>query len=226
MYTEVEFLSESVIEANAQDLLNDFAHDQRPLDRPPVPVEDLAEKQLGLSLDFTDLNARFGGRDVLGALWAQQRAVYIDERLDPDEFPAQEGRCRFTVAHELGHYCQHRPYFYIDPNQGSLFGNDETPSVVCREIDEHTRIEFQANCFAAALLMPRRMVCDAWNVAYGSLEPLNWWETDETDIDQVASDFARQFRVSRQAMRIRLTGLGLFRRDADLGPRSFWAGGD
>lgn len=216
MYMDVAFLTETEIEANAQELLDAYSRDQGTPSVVPIPVEDITEKFEGLTLDFTDLNVLFGGQDVLGALWVEDRAVYVDERLDPDEFPGTEGRCRFTVGHELGHWRQHRCYLCRDADQRSLFDDNGRPNVVCRAADEHTRIEIQANRFAAALLMPRPLVFSRWNDAFSSTEPLRWDATD-AERDWVTSEFAQTFGVSRQAMGIRLRQLGLVETSPTLG---------
>ena len=84
--------------------------------KPPVPVEEYPRKHLKLTLDFDDLHEKLGiPRDgeepeVLGALWAERGEVFIDESLDPDEHPEREGRYRFTLAHEIGHWCLHKNY--------------------------------------------------------------------------------------------------------------------
>ncbi len=44
----------------------------------------------------------------------------IDESLDPKKNPAKEGRYRFTLAHEGGHWRLHRHLFAKDPAQASL----------------------------------------------------------------------------------------------------------
>ena len=42
--------------------------------------------------------------DVLGALWVNERQIYIDQALDPEEYQGALGRFRFTLAHEIGHW--------------------------------------------------------------------------------------------------------------------------
>lgn len=222
MYTEVAFLSEFEIEGNAEDLLNSYGRAYATITCPPVPVEHITEKHVGLTLDFTDLNAQFGGDDVMGALWANDRAVFVDEQLDYDVYPAMEGRCRFTVGHELGHWCQHRYYFEQDPAQTSLFEEPSLPSVVCRTGGEQSRIEYQANRFSAALLMPKPLVFAAWRETFGNTNPLGW-DTPEAELDLLAGRFAQKFGVSRQAMRIRLLQLGLVQTEPQMGSWSSWA---
>jgi Zn-dependent peptidase ImmA (M78 family) len=93
--------------------------------------------------------------------------------------PAYTGaaRDRFTIAHELGHYFLHYPLC-----QGSMaakrYGSD--------------RVEWEANWFAAGLLMPSGQFQAAYTT-YGG------------DIAKIAS----LFRVSMKAAQIRAKTLGL-----------------
>ena len=112
----VPFLSENDIERAATSLLIEFGDLRKGGSiKPPVPVEKILEKHLKLTLDFDDLHKRLGiprsgeEPEVLGALWADGE-VFIDESLDPDKYPELESRYRFTLAHEIGHWCLHKDY--------------------------------------------------------------------------------------------------------------------
>ena len=125
MNIAVPFLSENDIERAAASLLVDFGDLRNGGSiKPPVPVEKVLEKHLKLTLDFDDLHERLGiprsgeEPDVLGALWAESGEVFIDESLDPDEYPEREGRYRFTLAHEIGHWCLHKDYLTSPAQQG------------------------------------------------------------------------------------------------------------
>lgn len=86
-------------------------------------------------------------------------------------------RARFATAHELGHYVLHSDYGRI-------------PIIATRE--GTGRIEWEANWFAAALLMPSRMFTDAWHRSKGDIRYL-----------------AVHFDVSYAAAEIRAKSLGL-----------------
>src|SRR5262245_58910044 len=130
MAIAVPFLSAKEIESAATTLLVEFGGlGNGGRLKPPVPVEQILEKHLKLTLDFDDLHEKLGvprdgeEPDVLGALWAESGQVFIDESLDPDEHPEQEGRYRFTLAHEIGHWCLHKDYLTSPAQQGGdVFG--------------------------------------------------------------------------------------------------------
>jgi hypothetical protein len=227
MRGEVRFLPEKRIIADAEALLAAYERECGQALRPPIPVDEILETHLGLSLDFDDLLRVLGAEDVLGALWVSNRAVFIDERLDPHEYPDEEGRYNFTVGHEIGHWEEHRHYFLEDEKQGLLLPNpNPDPSIVCRTSQSKTRIEWQADTFAANLLMPKAMIFQAWKERFGRLEPF-WLDVPtrtrklivpedivtRKTFNRVAEEFAPIFRVSIQAMRIRLEELGLLLKD-------------
>ncbi len=98
-------------------------------------------------------------------------------------------RQRFSVAHELGHFFLHRDEAgYYD--QGHLIGVHfrATPDGCNWDAKE-----IEANRFAAELLMPRQMIIEAIQRS-GQAQ---------------ASDLARQFEVSEEAMTYRLTDIRL-----------------
>jgi Zn-dependent peptidase ImmA (M78 family) len=180
--------------------------------------------------------------DILGAIFFDDRRIVIDESLDPEENPAREGRYRFTLAHEGGgHWRLHRYLFAKDPAQAFMFGGRGMPSVVCRSSQTKERVEWQADFHASCLLMPRKPVFEAWRREFGTYDSLVFEPTKhavtmtrptwngprligeitskiaEPDyvhfFEQIAKRFSPMFRVSHQAMRIRLEKLGLLLRE-------------
>jgi Zn-dependent peptidase ImmA (M78 family) len=92
-------------------------------------------------------------------------------------------RRRFSSAHELGHVLlAHHDTFYVD-----LSRSDGVPP------DYNWRYEREANDFASALLIPADLVRRELHAA----------------INPTARLLAERFRVSAQAMSIRLSALGL-----------------
>jgi len=217
----VKYLPRERIEGEALSLLAEYGRRFGAVERPPIPVEEIIECLLQLDLGFDDLPRMLGMPDVLGATWVGEKRVLIDESLDPTFPTAVEGRYKFTIAHEIGHWQLHRHYFQSDPAQASLFTPSPEPSIVCRTGSRKDPIEWQADYFAGQLLMPKEMVFEAWEARHGSLEPYvavdeiedlpaRWnLAEDRTPTVEVARELAGEFGVSAQAMQIRLIGLGL-----------------
>ena len=129
-----------------------------------VDVENIAEGFMGMALEVDDLKSRLGMNDVLGATWFEERRVCIDQSLEDNE----DCFC-FTVAHELGHWQLHQPLFAKEKVSLPLFPMSEvdrpSPAVVCRSSEIEAPAEWQADQFAARLLMPARLVLKAiWDL--------------------------------------------------------------
>lgn len=245
MTFNVKYMSEQQIERDALGLLNAYFHDLGQPIHLPIPADEILETHLGLSLDFDDLQALLSVPDVLGALWADKREVFIDQSLEPDEHPEMEGRYYFSVGHEIGHWRLHRQYLRNANGQAAMFTDREPePTVICRTSQKKAPVEWQADYFSSCFLMPRQYVLDAWSARFGSLKPFVYadaadqgWtrrtkyrglrpiqeimsrtieemvEPHACAFDKIAKQFKPLFRVSTQAMRIRLENLGLLRID-------------
>ncbi|MEW8333883.1 MAG: hypothetical protein AB2692_23335, partial [Candidatus Thiodiazotropha sp.] len=85
MTIQVKYLSEQQIERDALGLLEAYFHERGQPIQIPIPADEILETHLGLTLDFDDLQTLLGVPDVLGALWADKREVFIDQSLEPDE---------------------------------------------------------------------------------------------------------------------------------------------
>ena len=234
--SDVPYLNIKQIQAEADLLIAEYGERFAPVAAPPIPVDEMAELHLQLTLEYLNMRSLFPDADVHGAIWFEEARIGIDSRLDPDATPTKRGRYHFTLAHEIGHWRLHRHHYAANPRECKLFDNGtERPDVVCRSNDTQP-VEWQANVFAANLLMPRQMVQAAWtDFRYGDDRPLAIDElremfADVMDVeplyhqgrianDQASQDIAMKegfcrplagrFEVSREAMRIRLEQLGL-----------------
>jgi len=238
MTLRVPYIAEETIERDAEALLAQFAHARGMAIRAPIPIEDIVEKHLKLRVEFDDLHRRLGvprnasgGAGIFGAIWLKTGLICIDESLDPEEYPSIEEFYRFTLAHEGGgHWRLHRPLVLANTGQGSLFADAPQPTVVCRTSQAKERVEFQANLYASYLLMPRKLVMQAWCQFENDYPRVLMPRDTEDEIllarawDRVRDSeatgmLAMQFLVSRTAMRIRLERLGLIHREG-LGTRN------
>lgn len=165
---------------------------------PPVPVEELLEVHLRLTFEIAGLRELFAAGDVLGAIWMADRTVRVDARLDPTVHPTMLGRYRYTLAHEAAHWCLHRRLFLRDT---------AAPAFVCRAAHAKRPVEWQADYFAAHLLMPSHLLRAAWEDWHGNLCPAAFG--DLVAAEQFARPLAERFEVSAEAMRIRLEELEL-----------------
>lgn len=132
--------------------------------------------QIAKALGFNVYEASFKNPQIAGKVIDNddKKAIYVNR----DDITARK---RFTVAHELGHIILHHPL------------NDEPfEKVDYRGVNEtFDRKEWEANQFAASLLMPKEKAVATWEKLH--------------DVD----DFAEYMGVSKAAAAIRLESLGL-----------------
>lgn len=120
-------------------------------------------------------------------------------------------RYRFTIAHESAHWIFHKAYYGYNPNQLSLFEID-IPFIKCRDInkdyclcdtqkwDDKKWMEWQADKFASAILMPRSSVLlfvEEYSKSHSPSELIN--------------DIVSVYNVSPDAAKYRLIDLGIIK---------------
>ena len=200
---------------------------------------------LALDLEFADLHKLFGAQTkadqprILGALLVSHETVLIDGRLDPERHPSRYGQYRFTLGHEIGHWCLHRKSAVDARVRYPILPGRLNTAIVCRSGPKKERMEWQADYFSACLLMPRDQVYDDAEFLYGcSDEPLPYWDqcengevrvrakrlmrihgrsekqaNSEAKRDIAIRPLARRFGVSLPAMRVRSEELGILPAD-------------
>ena len=193
---------------------------------PPVPIEDIIERGLNVSLSYSDLKKKLDLDDVLGATFVDRKVICVDESLLRDRL---EGRLCFTFAHEAGHWVLHREHINRACRQGAA-----ESFIFCRIKDAKQKIEWQADYFAACLLMPEPAVKQAFYKCYGS-GPLTLYNVKSAfsgpicfdpcvenwpQIAGMVKEVGAFSNVSNQAMIIRLQDLGLVKNET--GSRMSW----
>lgn len=221
------FMQEQEFEDEAALLLAEYGREHGIVTAPPIPIDDIVEEYLKIAVELRNLRTEFPEGDVLGAIYFNDKKIVIDQSLVPEDFPSMRGRYHFTLAHELGHWRLHRHLYLRRAGERTLLPDGAPrPDHVLRAGQSDPK-EFQANKFAACLLMPRDMVKRAWHEQYGSMDPIYLPElraevgdggTDEMILENAVRPLATAFQVSPEAMRIRAEGMQLLltRREASL----------
>jgi len=108
---------------------------------PPIPVQEIAQRN-GVEVVF----ASFTKFDdvVAGFCDFEGKKLFVNAK-DP------RTRQRFTIAHELGHWMLHREYYLSHPEQYPVLPRFS-------ETDKSDPLEKEANCFAANLLVPKKLL--------------------------------------------------------------------
>jgi len=172
----VPYLSRDEIEERAAAILREHG-----LHSVPVDLVTLANRQ-GIRVH----NAKFSEENISGML--AKRGDNITMLIHQSDHP---NRKRFTIAHELGHHFLHlMEDGEIVDTEGDLFRNDWSDKSIVQ--DASRRMEVQANQFAAALLMPARLVEEVYQ-----------------GVTKDITELSRIFKVSKEAMGYRLNQLGL-----------------
>ena len=195
------YLSNSVLETVVKNALSAYDPDYCILEPQPVPIEKIIENTFGLYIDYVYLtnNGREFGRvvfdDGFTTFYSMDRHRYelitveggtimIDATLLVN---GQQGRLRFTLAHELAHYLIHKKIF-----EGSGI------SAALMEPEEINVYEYQANILASYLLMPGEQIKRCYYEHCTGKK--------ESEIINLMSSI---FDVSKTSMRIRLHEKGL-----------------
>jgi hypothetical protein len=256
MTINVRYLSKDQIEGNAEWLLTDYEATAGASLKAPIPVDEIAKYHLALRLEFANLHQTFGRPmtgdepDILGALFLEAEAILIDCSLDPKTNPLMIGRCRFSIAHEIGHWRLHRHIFAKNSAKGH--SGSFAPPLTCPSRTGKDRIEWQADFYASCLLMPRELIFDSWRERFGTNAPFIF-ENDQFNptfapkqanqirnrrlssgcqaarrrdcraiFNNIARELTESFCVSAEAMCIRLQNLDLLRVRE---PRELWSTG-
>ena len=225
--TGVPVLSKNDIDIIGERFVTDFCPEamKTPM---AVDIDGFAQDYLGLQQDFQYLshNGVYLGMMVFNDtskvpiydpntkraeyVTEKARTIIIDNLLLDDN---QERRYRFTMGHEAAHDILHSGYYGYNPSRVTLFEGESAPMVQCRidttkspkklkaEWTDMDWMEWQANRFSSAILMPASMVRQL--IASHPEEPsafrAAYW----------IMSVVHTFIVSVQAAEIRLRDLGL-----------------
>jgi Zn-dependent peptidase ImmA (M78 family) len=165
--------------------------------------------KLSIHLDFTNQKAQDGnGNIILGSVNFDRKSIVINSHDD-------KNRERFTIAHEVGHFClQHDQYLrseYIV--ERDLIIDSEKENTFNFE-----RLEFQANLFASNLLLPDdvflrktaeyREQLEFKNRGHGYIfvddQPCNYGP-----YNMLVSNLSSDFEVSKQVIQIKFGQMGM-----------------
>lgn len=178
-------------------------------------IEYIVENKLKINLQYLklDYNKNLLGMTIMNPMkvkYLDENSQIVEEIFDRNtilinEFLAteknQEHRLYFTLAHEIGHWYLQRKDAYIDSGQQNLFGQETIKSSINRFIDnidifkfkrkklvtEEDWLEWQANYFAACILMPKKMFTN------------EYLKLQEKNILERISSLSRIFNVSEEA---------------------------
>lgn len=199
----VTFKSDTEIRAIAEKSLSHLHHIRGAVDLEKLCVE------LDLQLRFSEkLALDSDGHQILGTANFDQRTIEVNQQ-------GNKHRERFTIDHEIGHFClRHDQYLHTD----SIIEHDLLVDAQSDGTLNYERLETQANIFASELLLPEadfRISVEALRLHIGIADrgfgyifvddqPCNY-----TPYNEMLSALSNHFNVSKQAIEVRIKRMGL-----------------
>ena len=182
--------------ANASELLSALEADGVPI-QAPIDVDEIASwLDLDVSYDRRLDEDGTTGRISLNADGSVEILINpIDNSYEP--------RRRFTLAHEIGHFCLH-----INEQRREFVDSRKTMS---RSASYWDTYETQANTFAAQLLMPKNLIIQVGSEVVN--EHAKETGSKGMDVRSFIQNMAYRFNVSIPAMEYRLQAIGLFKKN-------------
>ena len=198
------FYRTNTLECIARNTLTQY--DPAYLNRQPqsVPLEQIVENVFKLNIDYMRLT--IAGEELGRMIYDDGYSTRYNPEIDNYELvrvkagtvliessllkdPILYGRYRFTLAHELAHWILHKKIYMGTYTAAATYGYTADDS-----------IEWQADYLAKAILMP------VGQIKRGFYQ----LQTEHTTRNKIVK-LAELFEVSKQAMEIRLSELGLIK---------------
>lgn len=182
------------------DALAKFLLDQHGTDlfggAPPVDV-DMVARLLGIEVSE---EPRLGAHeiDIVGAITLGSDTEPSKVWINPLE-NSYSPRRRFTLAHEIAHFCMHR----VSNHTGFV----DTKRTMNRTMSYWDRFESEANNFAAELLMPENLIRKIGREVINDYKVER--SVDKMPLAEFTSRMASKFKVSNPAMEFRLKNVGI-----------------
>ena len=186
------YLKNSTIEKESRKLMGDFSNKTGHKLSAPIPVFDIIE-YLGYDVDFRK-DGIYEDKNLLGGTLIDQKTIEINENLSD-----HEGRMNFTAAHEVGHIILHVPFYnekhgkdvsehkIISRKDGGFEGTKKEPE------------EWQADKFAAFLLMPSELIKKAFFKNYK--RPVNVRKRRLLEIFFPKPAFVKGYAIAKEIIR-------------------------
>lgn len=141
------------------------------VDLEAIVFDFLCDQDDSPSIDDEAELADEGGEEVLGKTVVRPGQILISKRL---RGPREQGRFRFTLAHEIGHWILHRPLLIAALDQPDLFSELSgvgTLVTLNRSLTDASapRHEIQANRFASTLLIDHETLREEFRSRFGDV---------------------------------------------------------
>ena len=219
---EIEHISENILSKHMPGAL---------INQKPVDIEELVENKANLQVDYQLLcpdgsilgETIFvdGCREVYGIDDASgfTKKQYISVKkgtiiLDSNMVDQETCRTNFTEAHEFGHWTLHRLFYGSNEKRACRSHRKQVLYFPHREVMTPIQwTEWQANTFAAALLLPRpalrttlQTFLKANGLTWNKLKDFSLYE-NRVEYDKFLYFVAKTYEVSKETARLRMNKL-------------------
>lgn len=207
----------------AASFLRRYGYDDCIVTPQAVPIFEIAEKRIGLNVQFARLSKN--GDDISGLIALEDGIVDIyDDGCDSyigvavkkgdvllEAFCNNPGRINNSLAHECIHWWLHRLYFIHRKGVAVAF---RCPTKILEEVGEKPTdeewMEIQARGISGRILMPKEATLKKVQEIIES-RGLNHERATSADYEGMADELAKTFMVSREAVLVRLSQLNYIR---------------
>ncbi len=174
-----------------------FLKQYHPTSGIPVPIEEIAEFQIGL--DIVPIPGLLRAFDVDGFTSSDLSHIYVDEFI----YSNRPGRYRFTLAHEVGHLILHKEIYLQATFHTIKEWKDFINSISEKD---HGWLEYQAYSFGGLVLVPHEHLVKLTKLCVNHIkkEDISLQENWDFAWDMIAAQLAKEFEVSTQVVEKRI----------------------
>lgn len=196
---------------------DDFLRVYHPSSELPIPIEEIVEFRL--NLDIVPIPGLHAFIETDGFLYGDLSAIAVDDFV----YNNRPARCRFTLAHEVGHFVLH-PQIFKSARAKNLSSWKKFVNSLPERV--YSRAEYQAYSFAGLILVPSEHLKSELNKELRGVYAAIKGEMG-VDSNKVSSDFiqsvvedrlAKTFDVSADVIHRRIEHddlTGLFHKEPD-----------
>lgn len=175
-----------------------------------TPEELLKSLDLwSVPVDLYSICEKLDINTTVGMDWSKKHSgeINVDEERNIsiwiNSFDAPN-RQRFTLAHEIGHLIND---ILPDIDKVGVHDNFIDSEMTLNRDGRQDPVEYRANDYAARLLMPKALVIEHGKKMLHKLK--NDLRVEKVPLNAFITSLAAEFKVSQQAMEIRLKNIGI-----------------
>ncbi|MDD2259434.1 MAG: ImmA/IrrE family metallo-endopeptidase [Acholeplasmataceae bacterium] len=220
----IPYIPQSDLERRATEFLSKYCKEvlRKPM---PLPI-DLIIKRMGITLYNAPLGDNVFGKAYFGSAVED---VYIRETealpfdvhdktilINPDVINLRSfGSYNNTIIHECVHIEYHSKYFQVkkilDPADNSIVSilGSGSRNLTTDEMKAHALMEWQASALAPRILMPKNTTKIMYEQFLNEEKFFNPDKSTLERLESVINKLAEFFKVSKQAVKLRLIDLGV-----------------